>query len=159
MRRLEELLRQMVQAAKSIGNSELENKFSEGIKLIKRDIIFAASLYLWNESKRRLITGLINNKQNFPTPIFYFIILYELYFKFLANHRLRLIDDTILDRLKTNDSLRTCITTCILGADSLNAVARISRTEHNIQKKLLEHGKESDTYNVRLWRTCTLRMS
>ena len=46
MRRLEELLRQMVQAAKSIGNSELENKFSEGIKLIKRDIIFAASLYL-----------------------------------------------------------------------------------------------------------------
>jgi superfamily II RNA helicase len=24
----------------------LENKFSEGIKLIKRDIIFAASLYL-----------------------------------------------------------------------------------------------------------------
>jgi hypothetical protein len=25
----------------------LENKFSEGIKLIKRDIIFAASLYLW----------------------------------------------------------------------------------------------------------------
>jgi superfamily II RNA helicase len=25
----------------------LENKFSEAIKLIKRDIIFAASLYLW----------------------------------------------------------------------------------------------------------------
>lgn len=49
MRRLEELLRQMVQAAKSIGNTELENKFSEGIKLIKRDIIFAASLYLWNK--------------------------------------------------------------------------------------------------------------
>ena len=50
MRRLEELLRQMVQASKSIGNTELENKFSEGIKLIKRDIIFAASLYLWNFS-------------------------------------------------------------------------------------------------------------
>ena len=47
MRRLEELLRQMVQASKSIGNTELENKFSEAIKLIKRDIIFAASLYLW----------------------------------------------------------------------------------------------------------------
>ncbi len=86
MRRLEELLRQMTLAAKAIGNSELENKFSEGIvffffsvfKLssfffffffffyfffflllffilivyflgiarIKRDIIFAASLYL-----------------------------------------------------------------------------------------------------------------
>lgn len=30
MRRLEETLRQMVQAAKAIGNTELENKFSEG---------------------------------------------------------------------------------------------------------------------------------
>ncbi len=46
MRRLEELLRQMVQAAKNIGNSELENKFAEAIKLMKRDIVFAASLYL-----------------------------------------------------------------------------------------------------------------
>ncbi|KAI7863459.1 rRNA-processing arch domain-containing protein [Spinellus fusiger] len=45
-RRLEELLRQMCAAAKSIGNSELENKFSEGINKIHRDIIFAASLYL-----------------------------------------------------------------------------------------------------------------
>lgn len=46
MRRLEELLRQMCQASKVIGNTDLENKFSEGIKLIKRDIVFAASLYL-----------------------------------------------------------------------------------------------------------------
>jgi ATP-dependent RNA helicase DOB1 len=46
MRRLEELLRQMVQASKSIGNTDLENKFSEGIPLLKRDIVFAASLYL-----------------------------------------------------------------------------------------------------------------
>lgn len=46
MRRLEELLRQMVQAAKNIGNTELENKFAESIKLLKRDIVFAASLYL-----------------------------------------------------------------------------------------------------------------
>ena len=30
MRRLEELLRQMCQAAKAIGNTELENKFVEG---------------------------------------------------------------------------------------------------------------------------------
>lgn len=45
MRRLEELLRQMVQASKAIG-IDLENKFSEGIKLLKRDIVFAASLYL-----------------------------------------------------------------------------------------------------------------
>ena len=46
MRRLEELLRQMCQAAKSIGNTELECKFAEGITKIKRDIIFANSLYL-----------------------------------------------------------------------------------------------------------------
>ncbi|TRY74562.1 hypothetical protein TCAL_00692 [Tigriopus californicus] len=46
MRRLEELLRQMVQAAKNIGNTELENKFADSIKLLKRDIVFAASLYL-----------------------------------------------------------------------------------------------------------------
>ena len=45
MRRLEELLRQMIQASKAIG-IDLENKFSEGIKLLKRDIVFAASLYL-----------------------------------------------------------------------------------------------------------------
>lgn len=46
MRRLEEILRQLSQAAKNIGNTDLENKFSDAIKLIKRDIVFAASLYL-----------------------------------------------------------------------------------------------------------------
>lgn len=46
MRRLEELLRQMVQASKTIGNLDLENRFAEGIRLLKRDIVFAASLYL-----------------------------------------------------------------------------------------------------------------
>jgi ATP-dependent RNA helicase DOB1 len=46
LRRLEELLRQLVQAAKVIGNTELEAKFAEGITRIKRDIVFAASLYL-----------------------------------------------------------------------------------------------------------------
>jgi ATP-dependent RNA helicase DOB1 len=46
MRRLEELLRQLCSASKSIGNSDLENKFAEGINKIKRDIVFAASLYL-----------------------------------------------------------------------------------------------------------------
>ena len=30
MRRLEELLRQMCQAAKAIGNTDLENKFADG---------------------------------------------------------------------------------------------------------------------------------
>lgn len=46
MRRLEELLRQMVQASKTIGNKDLEDKFNEAIKTIKRDIVFSASLYL-----------------------------------------------------------------------------------------------------------------
>eukprot|EP01100_Stratorugosa_tubuloviscum_P004671 TRINITY_DN2179_c0_g1_i1.p1 TRINITY_DN2179_c0_g1~~TRINITY_DN2179_c0_g1_i1.p1 ORF type:complete len:1067 (-),score=472.48 TRINITY_DN2179_c0_g1_i1:84-3284(-) len=46
LRRLEEGLRQLCAAAKAIGNNELETKFSEGITLIKRDIVFAASLYL-----------------------------------------------------------------------------------------------------------------
>lgn len=46
MRRLEELLRQMVQASKTIGNTDLEDKFNQGIKLIKRDIVFSSSLYL-----------------------------------------------------------------------------------------------------------------
>lgn len=46
IRRLEELLRQLCNAAKVLGNTELENKFAEGITSIKRDIIFAASLYL-----------------------------------------------------------------------------------------------------------------
>ena len=46
MRRLEELLRQMILAAKAIGNNELERKFGEASTAIKRDIVFAASLYL-----------------------------------------------------------------------------------------------------------------
>lgn len=46
MRRLEEMLRQVVQASKSIGDMTLVEKFTEAIKIIKRDIVFAASLYL-----------------------------------------------------------------------------------------------------------------
>ena len=46
MRRLEELLRQLQSAAKAIGNTELEDKFAEAIVKIKRDIVFAVSLYL-----------------------------------------------------------------------------------------------------------------
>lgn len=46
IRRLEELLRQMVEASKVIGNQDLEDKFDAGIKMVKRDIIFTASLYL-----------------------------------------------------------------------------------------------------------------
>lgn len=46
MRRLEELMREMCGAAKAMGNADLENKFADGIRRVKRDIIFAASLYL-----------------------------------------------------------------------------------------------------------------
>lgn len=46
IRRLEELLRQLALAAKSIGNTELEAKFTDAIVAMKRDIVFAASLYL-----------------------------------------------------------------------------------------------------------------
>lgn len=46
MRRLEELIRQLSQSARAIGNTELEDKFAQGILKIKRDIVFAASLYL-----------------------------------------------------------------------------------------------------------------
>lgn len=48
MRRLEELLRQLAGAAMSpaIGSVDLHDKFMRGIELIKRDIIFAPSLYL-----------------------------------------------------------------------------------------------------------------
>lgn len=45
-RRLEELLRQLCSAARVIGNTELENLFAIGITKIKRDIVFAGSLYL-----------------------------------------------------------------------------------------------------------------
>ena len=40
MRRLEETLRQMVQASKAIGNTELENKFSEGKNIRKAVLLF-----------------------------------------------------------------------------------------------------------------------
>lgn len=46
IRRLEEVLQQLIQAAKSIGETELETKFEDAVSKIKRDIVFAASLYL-----------------------------------------------------------------------------------------------------------------
>jgi ATP-dependent RNA helicase DOB1 len=45
-RRLEECLRQMAQAAKVMGNAELETKFEEGLSKVRRDIVAAQSLYL-----------------------------------------------------------------------------------------------------------------
>lgn len=46
MRRLDELISQLVEAAKVIGNNELRDKFMESQKNLKRGIVFAASLYL-----------------------------------------------------------------------------------------------------------------
>lgn len=45
-RRLEELIRQVVDAAKIIGNNELQEKMQKAMELIKRDLVSAASLYL-----------------------------------------------------------------------------------------------------------------
>ena len=45
-RRLEELLRQMSQAAKVMGSPDLEKKFEESLVKIRRDIVAAQSLYL-----------------------------------------------------------------------------------------------------------------
>jgi ATP-dependent RNA helicase DOB1 len=46
LRRLEELLRQVEGALKTVGDNELAEKFDKGRELIKRDIVFAASLFL-----------------------------------------------------------------------------------------------------------------
>lgn len=45
-KRLEEMLRQMVTAAKTIGNAALEEKMEKAIELVHRDIVSAGSLYL-----------------------------------------------------------------------------------------------------------------
>lgn len=45
-RRLEELLRQLIVAVKSIGNTELQEKFEAGSTALKRGIAFQASLYI-----------------------------------------------------------------------------------------------------------------
>ena len=46
IRRLDELLRQLASASFAIGNFELKTKFDAASAKIKRDIVFAASLYL-----------------------------------------------------------------------------------------------------------------
>lgn len=45
LHRLEELLRQMIDAAKVVGNEDLEKRCAEARKLLVRDVVFAASLY------------------------------------------------------------------------------------------------------------------
>jgi ATP-dependent RNA helicase DOB1 len=45
-RRLEELLRQMSEAAKVMGSEELQKKFEEALGKVRRDIVAAQSLYL-----------------------------------------------------------------------------------------------------------------
>jgi ATP-dependent RNA helicase DOB1 len=46
MRRLDELIKQMVDCSNAIGNYALKDKFEKASILIKRGIVFAASLYL-----------------------------------------------------------------------------------------------------------------
>ena len=46
LRRLEELLRQIAQAAKVMGSEELEQKFTKSLELVRRDLVAAQSLYL-----------------------------------------------------------------------------------------------------------------
>ena len=45
-RRLEELLRQIAQAAKVMGSEDLEQKFEQSLTKVRRDIVAAQSLYL-----------------------------------------------------------------------------------------------------------------
>ena len=45
-RRLEELLRQVAQAAKVMGSEDLEQKFESALGKVRRDIVAAQSLYL-----------------------------------------------------------------------------------------------------------------
>jgi ATP-dependent RNA helicase DOB1 len=46
LRRLDELLSQLVESSKIIGNIELKQKFEDAQKKLKRGIVFTASLYL-----------------------------------------------------------------------------------------------------------------
>jgi ATP-dependent RNA helicase DOB1 len=46
LRRLEELVRQLASASDAVGNMEMKVKFEQGSELLKRDIVFTASLYL-----------------------------------------------------------------------------------------------------------------
>ena len=46
LRRLDELLKELQNAAKSIGNVALEEKFKQASYSLKKGIVFAASLYL-----------------------------------------------------------------------------------------------------------------
>lgn len=45
-RRLEELLRQIAQAARVMGSEDLQQKFEVALTKVKRDIVAAQSLYL-----------------------------------------------------------------------------------------------------------------
>ena len=46
IRRLEELIRELHEAVKSVGDTHMAEKFEIAGQKIKRDVIFAASLYL-----------------------------------------------------------------------------------------------------------------
>jgi len=48
MRRLDELIKQMAECSQIIGNYNLKERMEKASVLIKRGIVFAASLYLSN---------------------------------------------------------------------------------------------------------------
>ncbi|RWS30675.1 helicase SKI2W-like protein [Leptotrombidium deliense] len=50
VQRLDELLRHVAEAAKLFGDDRLVKKFEEASRCIRRDIVFAASLYIENDS-------------------------------------------------------------------------------------------------------------
>jgi ATP-dependent RNA helicase DOB1 len=45
-RRLDELISQLIDASKKIGNADLKEKFEDAQRTLKRGIVFTASLYL-----------------------------------------------------------------------------------------------------------------
>jgi len=71
-----EVLRQMVQAAKAIGNTELENKFASAITAIKRDIVFAPSLVYLTVDLTNCSTYKFCVSGNIGIGIHCFILLY-----------------------------------------------------------------------------------
>lgn len=46
MRRLDELIKELAEAAQLIGNANLKERLDKASSLIRRGIVFAASLYL-----------------------------------------------------------------------------------------------------------------
>ncbi len=64
IRREEELLRQLMAAAKAIGNTELEIKFSQGLRL--RALVFLHFKY----AQPHLVTNLVTSRAHVNSAVF-----------------------------------------------------------------------------------------